>query len=66
MGVWISEDGFRFLRDYFRKFELEGYLADEIGKRRYLLNCDGYGKENEVRANMIREAAHIVKQWGKA
>lgn len=66
MGVWISKDGFRFLRDYFGKVESEEELADEIGKRRYLLDCDGYGKENEVRANMIREAAHIVKQWGKA
>lgn len=66
MGVWISEDGFHFLRDYFGKIESGEELADEIGKRRYMLDCDGYGKENEVRANMIREAAHIVKQWGKA
>ncbi|MCM1236243.1 MAG: hypothetical protein NC489_39690, partial [Ruminococcus flavefaciens] len=66
MGIWISEDGFRFLRDYFRKIESEEEFADEVGRRRYLLNCDGYGKGTEVRANLIREAAHIVEQWGKA
>lgn len=65
MGVWITEDGFRFLRDFFGAMTEED-LVREIRRRSYLLDCYEYGEENSIRAKFIREAAHITKQWGKA
>lgn len=64
MGVWISEDGFYFLRNYFGKMDSEE-LEQEIKRRRYLLESYGYGEEGSVRAEIIREAAYSTKQWGK-
>ncbi len=64
MGVWISEDGFYFLRNYFGKMNSEE-LEQEIRRRRYLLDSYEYGGEGFVRAEIIREAACITKQRGK-
>lgn len=65
MGVWISEEGFYFLRNYFGKMDSEE-LEQEIRRRRYLLDSYEYGEEGSVRAEIIREAAYITKQRGRA
>lgn len=64
LGIWITEDGFLFLRDYFGEMSNEE-LRMEILRRRYLLECRTYGEE-DVRRNIIRKAAAIVQQWERA
>ncbi|MDE6625606.1 MAG: hypothetical protein K2K56_04465 [Lachnospiraceae bacterium] len=66
MGIWISEDGFRFLRDYFGSIGSEKELVEEIVRRRYLIESNTNGVEESVQAGFIREAASIIQQWGKA
>lgn len=66
MGIWITEDGFRFLRDYFGSIESEEKLVEEIVRRRYLIESNTNGVEESVQARFIRDAASIIQQWGKA
>lgn len=66
MGIWITEDGFRFLRDYFGSIESEEKLVEEIVRRRYLIESNTTGVEESVRAGFMQEAASMIQQWGKA
>ena len=66
MGIWITEDGFRFLRDYFGSIGSEENLVEEIVRRRYLIESNTSGVEESVQVRFIREAASTIQQWGKA
>ena len=66
IGNWITESGFYFLKDYFGKFEEEEELAEEIARRRYLVENNENGLEDSVQAGFVREAEFIMQQWGKA
>lgn len=63
-GIWLSEDDFWFLRDYFGKME-QKELVEEIQRREYLLDSQMNGKEDKIRKSLIKEAADIVKRWGE-
>lgn len=63
LGIWITEDGFQFLRDHFGEMDNDT-LLDEILRRRYLLDCRADGEE-DVKAVTIRKAAVVVKQLGR-
>lgn len=64
MGLWISETGFHFLKNYFGK-ESEEELGVEIKRRRYWVDSSEYGEENAVKLDMLAEAANSIKRWGR-
>lgn len=64
LGVWISADGFNFLKSFFAS-DSERELVENIRRRSYLADCALYGEENAIKVALITEAANSVKQWGK-
>lgn len=56
MNVWISEDGFEFLKKYFGKFETDEKLVTEIRRRRYLLEYDRNIMRSQLIGTFMEEA----------
>lgn len=62
--IWLSEDDFLFLKEYFGKMEREE-LVEEIQRREYLLEFHCDGKEDNIKKSLVSEAADMVKLWGE-
>lgn len=60
MNVWISEDGFEFLRKYFGRFQKDEEFITEIRRRRYLLEENDTMKRNQIKELFIREASSAI------
>lgn len=64
LNLWISEDGFEFLKKYFRNLS-ENELDIEIRRRKYWLSCSNIndGKEKMIKSQLIDEAINTIREW---
>ena len=61
LNVWISEDGFEFLKKYFGKFKKDDQeLITEIRRRRYLLEYDRTVMKNQIGEIFLKEAYSVL------
>lgn len=66
INLWISEDGFDFLKKYFGDLN-EKELGVEIRRRKYWLNYTSInnGKEKMIQSRLIDEAINTIREWGE-
>lgn len=64
INLWISEDGFAFLKNYFGNLN-ERELGSEIRRRSYWLNCTNITnrKEKLIKSRLIDEAINTIREW---